>query len=222
MYVLPLHCAGIGGLHIRQYSGGPADAASQLHHTTTSAASTQGFVAVPGIGINASPSPTDLKPPHTTTAATNSHLRPLTPKYNAKNVGYEYVDNIPDDLLAAVALCYHANQIACRQCFLIGGSRHVTTSKRKSSSSSETCIEGHTWRPLTVIPGCRLCTHGKNNLGYHVPVLPAPRHMKGSLAQFCICKKNDHGQCYKLTTNPWFPHSVEELVIWTIEREKCE
>jgi hypothetical protein len=214
--------AGVAGLRSREYSGG-ANPVAQLHHTSTAP---QGFVASTGTGINASPSPTDLKPPHTTAAATvttNSPLRPLTPKYNAKNVGYEYIDVIPGDLLAAVALCYQSLQVACRQCFLTGGSCQVTTAKRKSSSSSsssDTCSEGHAWRPLTVIPGCRLCTHGRNNPGYHVPVLPVPRHMKGSPAQFCICKKNNHGQCYKLTTNPWFPHSVEELVIWTIERER--
>ena len=204
--------AGMTGLHSRQFSG--PEHVTQLHRSTQS-----GFVASPGSGINASPSPTDLKPPPTAnTTTTNSNLRPLTPKYN-KNVGYEYVEDIPSDLLAGVALAYHSQRIACRQCFFTG-SRVITTTKRKSS---DTCIEGHPWRPLTIIPGCRLCYHPRGSTANHIPVLPVPRHMKDRRpAQFCVCKKSDHTHCYKQNTTPWFPHSVEELVIWTVEREKGE
>lgn len=31
----------------------------------------------------------------------------------------------------------------------------------------------------------------------------------------------DHRACFEKTreNNPWFPHAVEEMVIWTVERE---
>ena len=199
--------AGMSALHNRQYPG-----RERVHPRHR-----QGLVASPGSAINASPSPTDLKPP----PQTNSHLRPLTPKYTAKNVGFEYVRDVPSDLLGGVALCFQFHQVVCRQCFLLGsGCRQVTTTKKSSS----TCIEGgHPWRPLLIMPSCRLCSNTIHSM--HIPVLPFPKHLKDSAAPLCVCGKTDHQQCYSLvskTTSLVSAHSVEELVIWTVERERCE
>ena len=32
----------------------------------------------------------------------------------------------------------------------------------------------------------------------------------------------DHSVCFDKTrdNNPWFPHTIEEMVIWTVERER--
>ena len=91
-----------------------------------------------------------------------------------------------------------------------------------AKKSLESCSEGHPWRPLVVLPGCRLCSNPTHTV--HVPVLPIQRHAKENSAPFSICKKPDHQQCYVVakTTDPAHPHSVEELVIWTVERERCE
>lgn len=36
-----------------------------------------------------------------------------------------------------------------------------------------------------------------------------------------VCSMADHQVCFEKTreNNPWFPHTVEEMVIWTVERE---
>ena len=37
---------------------------------------------------------------------------------------------------------------------------------------------------------------------------------------FQMCKKNEHKLCYDKSASgdTWFAHSIEELVIWTVER----
>ena len=200
-----LLCAGVPGLHNRQFSGGER---TQPHHRQ------QGFIPSPGTGINASPSPTDLRPPHV-----NSHLQLLTPKYSSKNTCFEYVVDIPLDLMGAVALCYQYHKTVCRQCFFTSGGRQVTTARKRQS---DTCSEGHSWKTLVIIPGCRLCSNTTHSI--HVPILPLPRHVKENSVPFCVCRKSDHQQCFVacLTSDPTHPHSVEELVVWTVERERCE
>jgi len=44
--------------------------------------------------------------------------------------------------------------------------------------------------------------------------------MKTSRSAFDMCKKGDHSVCYAMSrdTNPWFPHTIEELVVWIVER----
>ena len=39
-----------------------------------------------------------------------------------------------------------------------------------------------------------------------------------------MCKYHNHNDCYQKTReiDPWFPHSLEEIVIWTVERETGE
>ena len=162
---------------------------------------------------------TTIPPNNTRPLPSRSNLRTLTPKYYSKNVSFQYLSDIPSDLLAAVAVCYDYHEIVCRHCFFNSGGRKLTVAKGQRSSTS--CSEGHGWRPLLVIPGCRLCSNSSH--GKHIPILPMPVHMKMSSSSFLICKRSHHQQCYQPVkgTNPWFPHSVEELVIWTIEKEKC-
>ena len=71
-----------------------------------------------------------------------------------------------------------------------------------------------------LIPACRLCVGSVLFVAIH----PIPKHMQHSTSPFLVCKKGDHQTCHHMsrTTNPWFPHTVEELVIWTVEREKSE
>ena len=163
----------------------------------------------PILGTRISQPPSGAKPVPKT--------QPLTPKYNAKNVAFQCIKDIPLELLTAVALCFKFHKVVCRQCFFSSGCRQLTTTKK-----SNTCTDGHQWRPLIIMPGCQLCSNFNHST--HIPVLPIPKHMKSVTSPFCICnKKGDHQQCYLMSksTNPWFPHTVEELVIWTVERERC-
>ena len=166
-----------------------------------------------GTGIN--PAATAVTAPNSSPA---SQPQNVEPKYSASNATYENIHDIPLDLLNAVAFCFQYHKIVCRACFFNSGCR-VTTCKKSEKGSF--CSEGHPWRPLIVMPGCRLCSN--YNPSVHIPVLPIPKHMKSVTSQFLICRKTDHKTCYYMSknTNPWFPHTVEELVIWTVERERC-
>ena len=154
--------------------------------------------------------------PNVATPHSAPQSRPLPAKYDARNVTFQHIQDIPQDLLMAVALCYKFHKVVCRQCFFSSGCTQLTAMQNQSL-----CLEGHHWRPLIIMPGCRLCLNFTTS--WHIPVLPIPKHMKDATSPFCICKKEDHQQCYQMSksTNPWFPHTVEELVIWTVERERC-
>jgi hypothetical protein len=48
--------------------------------------------------------------------------------------------------------------------------------------------------------------------------------MMNNKGPFKVCSMAHHKSCFDKTkdNNPWFPHTVEEMVIWTIERETGE
>ena len=184
------------------------------HQQPTPVASTSSNPRKPHPPLPLSPTTTNSAPP----PLPSPPPRLLTPKYHSREVSYGKIADIPEELLSAVALCYNYNKTVCRNCFFRKGCRQITSTKKSSS----TCLEGHSWRALVIMPGCRLCSNA--NYSMHIPILPIPRHMKESRAPFNICKRTDHLNCHLMTknTNPWFPHTVEELVVWTVERERGE
>jgi hypothetical protein len=55
-----------------------------------------------------------------------------------------------------------------------------------------------------------------------VPIPPAPH--KHNNKPYSFCAKQDHFKCFDRSaySDIWFAHTIEELVIWTVEREyKC-
>ena len=73
------------------------------------------------------------------------------------------------------------------------------------------------FEPLHVIPSCSLC---ESYFGDHVAIPPYPRGGPSNKV-FEYCQKKDHFRCFKVYYNQgfWYTHSVEEAVIWTVERE---
>ena len=73
---------------------------------------------------------------------------------------------------------------------------------------------------ITVIPASNLCE--ASAYGKFVGIPPTPKHTD-KIKAFVYCNKHermaDHTKCLHLTRrgNAWYPHSVEEMVIWTIE-----
>ena len=56
-----------------------------------------------------------------------------------------------------------------------------------------------------------------------IAMFPVPEHMKSISTPFTMCNKMDgHRSCFEMarTQGPWFPHTVEEMVIWTVERDR--
>ena len=133
-------------------------------------------------------------------------------KYNAKDVSFVSISDIPSDLLASVAVCFKDMQLVCRICFFESNCTLLIKKKDRS------CGKDHVpWKPIKVIPRSALCSSPLE----FIPLPPLPKHMQQYSIPFVVCKKTDHRTCYAMSkgTNPWFPHTVEELVVWTVERE---
>lgn len=133
-------------------------------------------------------------------------------KYNPKDVSFVVIDDIPPELLSSVAESFKRVQLVCRICFFESKCKALVYRKGKKCENKE-----HSpWKAIKVIPSSPMCS----SLSEYIPIPPLPKHMKHSDTPFVACKKHDHKTCFNMSrgTNPWFPHSVEELVIWTVER----
>lgn len=134
-------------------------------------------------------------------------------KYHPKDFSFVIIKDIPPDLLHSVAECYKSMCVVCRVCFFESNCTSLTGQKK-----DRTCRREHLpWKPIRVIPKSPLSA----TESVYVPLPPLPKHMKVSNVTFVVCKKTDHKNCFAMSkgTNPWFPHTVEELVVWTVERE---
>ena len=73
---------------------------------------------------------------------------------------------------------------------------------------------------ITVIPASNLCETSR--YGGFVAIPPTPFN-KSNIQAFRYCQKfkelSKHKRCLLLTRreDAWYPHSIEEMVIWTIE-----
>ena len=73
---------------------------------------------------------------------------------------------------------------------------------------------------ITVIPASNLCE--SSAYGKFVGIPPTPKHTN-KISVFKYCNKHkktaDHTRCLRLTRkgDAWYSHSVEEMVIWTVE-----
>lgn len=117
----------------------------------------------------------------------------------------------------AVAECFHNRLFVCRICFFESNCSKLVS--KIETKQAIMCENNHTpWKQIKVVPRCKLCITPAD----HAPIPPLPKHMKNSNIPFAVCKKAEHQTCYAMSrgTNPWFPHTVEELVIWTVERER--
>eukprot|EP00731_Ephydatia_muelleri_P031622 Em0023g129a len=138
--------------------------------------------------------------------------------YFPENVLFANAKSIPRDLLADVARCYRDRRTVCRQCYFDKGRGQILSDR--SPTVPHVCAgRGHVWKPLCVIPRSEMCAGPSD----WVAIFPSPTHMKEVNTAFAMCNKKDgHRSCLEMarTENPWFPHTVEEMVIWTIERER--
>ena len=131
------------------------------------------------------------------------------------------VKQIPQHLLEDISMCFSQKIQACKWCFLT----HLPSTRKQLQSMlvADTgicrkclCNNG----VITVIPASDLCE--VSCYGNFVAIPSTPKHTD-NIRAFQCCKKyektSDHKKCLLLTRrgNAWFPHSVEEIVIWTIE-----
>ena len=140
--------------------------------------------------------------------------------YDPSAITFGSISNIPKELLSSVAKCYDSRLNTCRVCFYdsLDGKRFNSSPTLSSHEKhSNMCERGHYWRPIRVIPKSGLCV----SYGGHVAIPLMPSHMHQVKSPFKVCTHPGHGFCFDRSreVNPWFPHTIEEMVIWTVERE---
>ena len=139
-------------------------------------------------------------------------------KFLRSKTKFTSLEQIPQRLLESVAICYSQRVQACRWCFLT----HLPSTVDQLQSVITTDICKKCFRnngTITVIPASDLCE--TSPYGKFVAIPPTPKHTK-KIKEFHYCKKkktSKHKKCLRFTRkgNAWFPHSIEEMVIWTIE-----
>ena len=130
-------------------------------------------------------------------------------------------EQIPQYLLESVIKCYSQRVQACRWCFLT----HLPSTLKQlqklsvtSTSICKKCLRNN--KTITVMPASNLCE--TSPYGKFVAIPPTPIR-KTNIPAFYYCPKSKetskHKRCLLLTRkeDAWFPHSIEEMVIWTIE-----
>ena len=145
-------------------------------------------------------------------------------KFSISKTKFKSVEQIPQQLLESVATCYSQRIEACRWCFLT----YLPSTRKKilslsvtSTSICKKCLRNN--GSIIVMPASDMCE--TSPYGKFVGIPPTPNHTK--INAFKHCGKEDvskHKKCLLLTKkgNAWYPHSVEEMVIWTIEHKQGE
>ena len=147
-------------------------------------------------------------------------------KFLLSKTKFTSVDKIQQHLLQSVAKYYSQRVQACRWCFLT----HLPSTLKQlqfisvtSRSVCKKCLRDN--GSITVMPASDLCE--TSPYGKFVAILPTPKHTD-NIRAFQYCKKymsvSEHKKCLLLSRrgNAWFPHSIEEMVIWTIEYKQGE
>ena len=141
--------------------------------------------------------------------------------YKLEEIQFSKAPLIHPLLLKDVICCYKEKQIVCRNCYyselkLLGD---IDTKGRCKRCQRE-------FKNLLVIPKSPMTINYYKSEMIAIP--PWPKSRPNDLP-FESCakpkdKSNDHKRCLIMSHNSevWFAHTVEELVIWTIEREYGE
>ena len=144
-------------------------------------------------------------------------------RYSLKRTKFTSVDEIPVHLLESISTCYSQKIQACYWCFLtnLPSTRQQLLSMSVASGVCRKCLRQRTKDELiTVIPASNLCE--PSAYGKFVGIPPTPKHTD-KITSFKYCTKHertaDHTKCLRLMrrSNACYPHSVEEMVIWTKE-----
>ena len=129
---------------------------------------------------------------------------------------FHHSSKILPDLLEDVITCFLQGERVCKLCFYRRKLARVVSYKDGFPYCPECKQCDHIW----LMPASRFCENFGNFR--EIPVPQAPHwFMRHRDKPFGVCRKEDHHSCYErsATSDIWFAHTIEELVIWTIERE---
>ena len=115
-------------------------------------------------------------------------------------------------LLQDVVNCYKKYKYVCRICFIRYNRQEIVVGGKPCKRCKNTAT-------VRIMPASKLCKNFRELRILAIPpppkVLMAPtnRHKP-----FLYCRNSDHLLCYDRAKESWYGHSVEELVVWTVER----
>ena len=137
-------------------------------------------------------------------------------KFDPKKTCLRSVGSINAKLLQDVVTCYKQVKRVCRTCYYL----HRKQEPLEHSNRCKSCNKNEIIR---LIPASKMCQNELNLNLIPVP-LPPQSFMAHPSKPFEHCKKDGHPKCFeKAATNEvWYSHSLEELVIWTVERQYGE
>ena len=138
-----------------------------------------------------------------------------TQTYNLKDIMFPRTSFIEQPLLEDVIQCYKKRQTVCRNCF------YKDFKVCKSLSDKRRCTQCHqVYKELLVIPKSSMTV---NHYKFEMIPIPPWAKSKPNKLPFESCTKptKNHKHCLFIACNSavWYAHTVEELVIWTVERE---
>ena len=120
-------------------------------------------------------------------------------------------------LLNDVIECYQKGRNVCKFCYF----RRKLDRQVRSTDEGPYCYHcGKYTESVWLMPASRFCENFDN-----MREVPIPRKPKWFLENkdkpFGVCTRSSHYGCFEMsaTSEIWFAHTIEELVVWTIERE---
>ena len=128
-------------------------------------------------------------------------------------------NKINPKLLEDVVSCYQTGQRVCKYCYY---HRHQTHKISFSASRAYCSKCRQHCDTIWLMPASNMCDNFGNLR--EIPIPAAPKwFFRHPNKPFAICQRPDHKECFKQAAGSelWYAHTIEELVIWTIEMRFC-
>ena len=143
-----------------------------------------------------------------------SHTVPSPQQFDPEKTVFKDISKINPILLQDIVNCYKKSKFVCKFCF-------VNYHRQEVIPGGKPCRQCKNGMKILVMPSSKMCKNFKNMSVLAIPpppkvlMVPSNHHKP-----FMYCRNPDHTVCYEksMTKETWYAHSIEELVIWTVER----
>ena len=137
-------------------------------------------------------------------------------RFDPEKTLFKDISKINPILLQDVINCYKKCKFVCRTCFM----RHNWQEILLGGKPCRYCKNTATIR---IIPASKLCKNFRDLKIVAIP--PPPKILMSPMNRhkpFQYCRNTEHITCYDRAKESWYAHSIEEIVIWTVERYWCK
>ena len=135
-------------------------------------------------------------------------------QFDPEKTLFKDISKINPVLLQDIVNCYKKSKYVCRTCFV----RHH---RQEIIPAGKQCRQCKNTAAIRVMPSSKMCQNFKDMKVLAIP--SPPKVMMSPMNRnkpFQYCRNTDHTVCYEksVAKESWYAHSIEELVIWTVER----